>query len=102
MDNRRIARELVTAARELVGRQRIITRGKWPNAEFIVGKFYYKVEEETVTVTKDTPSGIESVAFYDYTGKGKKKPGERRPSPSADWEFAEEMAWRMAQKQSRA
>lgn len=96
------ASELLVLAREVVGARRVVTKGRWPSTTFVVGPFHYSVDHETVTVTKDTSSGIESVAVYDYSGKGRRERGQRRPTPEADWEHAEEMAWRMAQKQARA
>jgi hypothetical protein len=60
-------------AEDLIGRQRIITRGRFPRVEFIVGPFHFQCDEETVTVTKDTATGIEAINVYDYDGKGKKE-----------------------------
>lgn len=50
------------------------------------GKFVYDAEDRSVTVTKDTRTGILNVAYYEY----------------ANHEQACDAAWRMAVKQSRA
>lgn len=57
-----------------------------PTDHFKVGPFYYKVEDNTVLVSKDIPNGIENIGLYTYENN----------------EQAAEAAWQMANMQARA
>lgn len=81
----------------------IETTGEFPFTVFKVGQFCFACHEETVMVTKNAKDGLHNnIATYNYEGKGKKDDDQKESSLTADWEAAEEAAWRMAVRQSKA
>jgi hypothetical protein len=83
-------------------KKKIMIKNAWPCVEFVVGNFHYQCDHELVHVTKNGKNGIEDIRLYSYEGKGECDKGFLKPTPEADWEMAEQMAWQMAKRQAKA